>query len=69
MTFTTPISACNNSNLQGIALPTQPLPCKVPRTAFKHKQVKDTETKSNILQTDKTCRARALGYVNPAGAT
>lgn len=64
-----PISDCNNSNPQGTALPTWSLSCKVPRTAFKHKQVKDTEIKSNILPTDKTCRARALGYVSPAGAT
>lgn len=64
-----PISDSNNSNPQGTALPTQSLSCKVPRTAFKHKQVKHTEIRSDILRTDKTRRARALGYVNPAGAT
>lgn len=64
-----PIPDCNNSNLQGTALPTQSLSCKVPTTAFKHKQVEDREIKSNILWTDKTRTARALGYVNPAGAT
>lgn len=64
-----PISDCNNSNPQGTALPTWSLSCKVPRTPFKHKQVKDTEIKSNILRTDKTCTARALGYVSAAGAT
>lgn len=74
MKFTTASVKCFHcqslpvTNLQG-TLPTQPLPCKVPTAAFKHQQVRETENKSGILQTDKTCSARALGCVNPTGAT